>query len=167
MTGQVLFDSHVALLLEGAVSFVNELTEGERRGKPYPAPADEALPTVAAAAIPTEPQRTRPSRLPRDAAVYLADAARVMRRVFEAMVWLVAGLAGLPSVWFWQRVAVRIGLSHGVEACRGTLTQLGLLLPVPPSLAAALKAADAGSTGYVMRDIRKIAGDAKSTIASS
>jgi hypothetical protein len=66
-----------------------------------------------------------------------------------------------------DKVAVRIGLSHGVEACRGELTQLGLLLPVPASLASALKAADAGSGGYVMRDLKKIAGDAKSTIADS
>lgn len=66
-----------------------------------------------------------------------------------------------------NRVAVRIGLSHGIEACRGMLTQLGILLPVPPSLAAALKAADAGTAGYVMHDLKKIAGDAKSTISNS
>jgi len=31
-------------------------------------------------------------------------------RVFEATVWMVAGLAGLPSTWFWQKLAARIGL---------------------------------------------------------
>jgi len=31
-------------------------------------------------------------------------------RVFEAMVWMVAGLAGFPSTWFWQKIAARIGL---------------------------------------------------------
>ena len=31
-------------------------------------------------------------------------------RVFEAMVWLVAGLAGFPSTWLWQKIAARIGL---------------------------------------------------------
>ncbi|TPL96726.1 YbfB/YjiJ family MFS transporter [Mesorhizobium sp. B2-3-10] len=31
-------------------------------------------------------------------------------RVFEAMVWMVAGLAGFPSVWLWQKIAARIGL---------------------------------------------------------
>ncbi|PBC11793.1 MFS transporter [Mesorhizobium sp. WSM3859] len=31
-------------------------------------------------------------------------------RVFEASVWMVAGLAGFPSTWFWQKLAVRIGL---------------------------------------------------------
>ncbi|MBZ9739110.1 MULTISPECIES: YbfB/YjiJ family MFS transporter [unclassified Mesorhizobium] len=31
-------------------------------------------------------------------------------RVFEAVVWMVAGLAGFPSVWLWQKIAERIGL---------------------------------------------------------
>ncbi|WP_192256587.1 YbfB/YjiJ family MFS transporter [Mesorhizobium silamurunense] len=31
-------------------------------------------------------------------------------RVFEATVWMVAGLAGFPSTWFWQKFAGRIGL---------------------------------------------------------
>jgi predicted MFS family arabinose efflux permease len=31
-------------------------------------------------------------------------------RVFEATVWMVTGLAGFPSVWFWQGFAKRIGL---------------------------------------------------------
>jgi len=31
-------------------------------------------------------------------------------RVFEAMVWLVAGLAGFPSTWLWQKIAGPIGL---------------------------------------------------------
>jgi predicted MFS family arabinose efflux permease len=31
-------------------------------------------------------------------------------RMFEAAVWLVTGLAGIPSVWFWNRVARPIGL---------------------------------------------------------
>ncbi|TGS18230.1 MFS transporter [Mesorhizobium sp. M2E.F.Ca.ET.209.01.1.1] len=30
-------------------------------------------------------------------------------RVFEASVWMVAGLAGFPSTWFWQKLAGRIG----------------------------------------------------------
>ncbi|RUV99658.1 MULTISPECIES: YbfB/YjiJ family MFS transporter [unclassified Mesorhizobium] len=31
-------------------------------------------------------------------------------RVFEASVWMIAGLAGFPSTWFWQKLAGRIGL---------------------------------------------------------
>jgi predicted MFS family arabinose efflux permease len=31
-------------------------------------------------------------------------------RVFEAMVWMVAGLAGFPSTYLWQKMAGRIGL---------------------------------------------------------
>lgn len=81
----MLFDSHVALLLEAAVSFVNELTDGERRGRPYTAPAGEALRQAAAEAIPQGAQAPRPERLPADGAEYLAAAARVMREVFEAM----------------------------------------------------------------------------------
>ena len=85
MTGQVLFDSHVEVLLEAAVSFVNELTDGERRGKPFTAPTGVELRTVAAAAIPERTQGERPSELPQESADYLAYAARVMREVFEAM----------------------------------------------------------------------------------
>lgn len=31
-------------------------------------------------------------------------------RVFEAVVWMVAGLAGVPSTWLWQKTAASIGL---------------------------------------------------------
>jgi MFS family permease len=31
-------------------------------------------------------------------------------RLFEAWVWLATGLAGIPSVWLWNRIAGRIGL---------------------------------------------------------
>ncbi|TJV53705.1 MAG: YbfB/YjiJ family MFS transporter [Mesorhizobium sp.] len=31
-------------------------------------------------------------------------------RVFEAAVWMVTGLAGFPSTWFWQKLAARVGL---------------------------------------------------------
>jgi predicted RNA-binding Zn ribbon-like protein len=85
VTSQVLFDSHVELLLEAAVSFVNELTDGERRGKPFAAPRGEELLVAAAAAIPGRAQAPRPTRLPAVSAEQLADAAREMRGVFEAM----------------------------------------------------------------------------------
>jgi predicted MFS family arabinose efflux permease len=32
-------------------------------------------------------------------------------RMFEAVVWLATGLAGLPSVWLWGKIARRIGLA--------------------------------------------------------
>jgi predicted RNA-binding Zn ribbon-like protein len=75
----------VEVLLEAAVSFVNELTDGERRGKPFTAPSGVELRTVAAAAIPERTQGERPSELPEESAEYLAYAARAMRDVFEAM----------------------------------------------------------------------------------
>ncbi|TIQ16893.1 MAG: MFS transporter [Mesorhizobium sp.] len=31
-------------------------------------------------------------------------------RVFEALVWMVTGLAGIPSVWLWQKIAAKVGL---------------------------------------------------------
>ena len=85
MTDQVLFDSHVELLLEAAVSFVNDLTDGERRGKPYTAARGEQLRTAAAAAIPDRAQSKRPDAVPAESARYLAHAAQVMRGVFEAV----------------------------------------------------------------------------------
>jgi len=80
----VLFDSHVELLLDAAVSFVNELTDGERRGKPFTAPHGADLPVAARQAIP-ETARKLPEVLPRADAEHLAHAARVIRVVFEAM----------------------------------------------------------------------------------
>ena len=81
----MLFDSHVEVLLEAAVSFVNELTDGEQRGKPYQAPRGEDLRRAAAAAIPDRAQAPKPKTLPVESAEYLAHAAQVMRDVFEAM----------------------------------------------------------------------------------
>jgi len=85
VTSQVLFDSHVELLLEAAVSFVNELTDGERRGRPFTAPRGEELLLAAAAAIPDRAQAKKPETLRVESAEHLANAARVMRGVFEAM----------------------------------------------------------------------------------
>lgn len=63
-----------------------------------------------------------------------------------------------------NRVAVRIGLSHGAGACRGNLTQLGLLLPIPSALADDLRAADKRTAGYLMRDLKEIAGERSTEI---
>jgi predicted RNA-binding Zn ribbon-like protein len=81
----VLFDSHIQVLLEASSSLVNELTDGERRGKPYTAPSGGALASAAAAALPSGGRVTVPAELPAVSAGYLASAARQMRGVFEAM----------------------------------------------------------------------------------
>jgi predicted RNA-binding Zn ribbon-like protein len=81
----VLFDSHIQLLLEASASLVNELTDGERRGRAYAAPSDAALARVAAAALPSGGRVNVPAELPAVSAEYLAQAARTMRGVFEAM----------------------------------------------------------------------------------
>jgi hypothetical protein len=54
-------------------------------------------------------------------------------------------------------VAVRIGLSHDAEVCRGQLTQIGLLLPVPETLKADLSAAKAKTAGFLMIDSPRLA----------
>lgn len=62
---------------------------------------------------------------------------------FEAVVWLAAGLAGIPSVWLWRRVARRIGLigaySAGcaVEAI-GVSASVTMAAPLGPILGAVL-----------------------------
>jgi hypothetical protein len=81
----VRFDSHIELLLEASVSLVNDLTDGERRGKPYTAPTGAALPAAAAAALPSGGRVTVPVELPAVSAEYLAGTARAMRLVYEAM----------------------------------------------------------------------------------
>jgi predicted RNA-binding Zn ribbon-like protein len=86
VTSQVLFDSHVELLLDAAVSLVNELTDGQRHGRPYTAPVGEALLSAAPAALPgSRAQSPVPAELPAGSAEYLAGAARTMRLVFEGM----------------------------------------------------------------------------------
>jgi predicted RNA-binding Zn ribbon-like protein len=85
VTSQVRFDSHIELLLEAAVSLVNELTDGERRGKKYVAPAGEDLLAAAAAALPRRSQAPIPDRLPPESAAYLTRSAELMRGAFEAI----------------------------------------------------------------------------------
>ncbi|SFP00154.1 Predicted arabinose efflux permease, MFS family [Mesorhizobium sp. NFR06] len=50
-------------------------------------------------------------------------------RVFEATVWMVAGLAGLPSTWFWQKLAGRIGL-HAAYAVTCLIEVVGVTASV-------------------------------------
>ena len=79
------FDSHIEVLLEASASLVNELTDGERRGRPYTAPTGGALAIAAAAALAAGSRVTVPKELPAVSAEYLAGTARAMRAVFEAM----------------------------------------------------------------------------------
>lgn len=55
-----------------------------------------------------------------------------------------------------NRVAVRIALSHGCEAARGTTTELGLSLPIPESLKRPLADAVSGETGFLMDNAKEI-----------
>lgn len=48
-----------------------------------------------------------------------------------------------------NRVAVRIGLTHGCEAARGALTVLGMYLPIPAALAGDLAAAQSRKVGFL------------------
>jgi hypothetical protein len=63
-----------------------------------------------------------------------------------------------------SRVAVRIGLSHGCEVARGKLTQLGILLPVPPSWKDALERANARTEGFLMRDEQAVSGGKETSL---
>lgn len=63
--------------------------------------------------------------------------------LFEAAVWLVTGLAGIPSVWLWNRLARPIGLVRAyaiacmVEAA-GVLASVLLPVPAGPLIGGAL-----------------------------
>ncbi|MFF2380363.1 CGNR zinc finger domain-containing protein [Streptomyces sp. NPDC058108] len=82
MTSQVMFDGHVATLLDVAVSLVNGLTDGDRRGRPFTAPRGDLLPGAVHDALP--PAADRAAVEPRHA-LHLADTARRMRAVFDAV----------------------------------------------------------------------------------
>ncbi len=50
-------------------------------------------------------------------------------RVFEAAVWMVAGLVAFPSVWLWQAVASRVGL-YGAYAAGCLVEAVGVVASV-------------------------------------
>ncbi|MGW1765723.1 CGNR zinc finger domain-containing protein [Streptomyces sp. NPDC002073] len=79
-----MFDSHVAVLLDHAVSLVNTLTDGEARGRPYAAPRGAGLPDAVAAAV-SDVAGSLPRVVDAAQADYLVATARGMREVFEAM----------------------------------------------------------------------------------
>jgi len=53
------------------------------------------------------------------------------------------------------KVAVRLGFS-GAGPCREYLTEIGILLPIPPSHKTALAQAESGKEGLLMKDLKKI-----------
>lgn len=55
-----------------------------------------------------------------------------------------------------KRVAVRIGFSYGSEICRGTLHQVGLLLPAPAALKDDLAQAERLQAGFLMKDRKAV-----------
>lgn len=78
-----MFDSHMTVLLDAAVSLVNALTDGEARGRPHTAPTGADLPDAVHAALPGGEART--GAPDQQAAEQLAAAAREMRKVFDAV----------------------------------------------------------------------------------
>jgi predicted RNA-binding Zn ribbon-like protein len=79
----VLYDSHMAVVLDAAVAFVNVLTDGEARGKAYVAPTDVALPAAVGDTL--VQLSARRVTVDGDAAAHLAETAHRMREVFEAV----------------------------------------------------------------------------------
>jgi len=55
-----------------------------------------------------------------------------------------------------DKVAVRLGLTYGGEPCRGQLTQLGLLLPIPAALKQDFRAAQARRAGFLARQATEV-----------
>ncbi|OAR22064.1 hypothetical protein A8W25_29880 [Streptomyces sp. ERV7] len=79
-----MFDSHVAVLLDQAVSLVNTLTDGQARGRPYSAPRGAELADAIDAAVPRT-AASLPRAIDAEQAAYLTGAAQRMRDVFQAM----------------------------------------------------------------------------------
>ncbi len=61
-----------------------------------------------------------------------------------------------------DRVAVRLGISNNsAQVCNKGITEIGLLLPIPEALRDSLREADARRCGYLMKDLKSIAGGKK------
>ncbi|MFH8369853.1 CGNR zinc finger domain-containing protein [Streptomyces sp. NPDC018031] len=80
-----MFDSHVAVLLDQAVSLVNTLTDGEAHGRGYTAPRGADLVGAIDAAVPPTAGAALPRRVDTAQAKRLAGTARCLRRVFQAV----------------------------------------------------------------------------------
>jgi hypothetical protein len=53
-------------------------------------------------------------------------------------------------------VSVRMSLSHAAEVCRGQMTQIGIHLPIPPSIKAGFDAAKDGKSGFLMERAKRV-----------
>jgi len=107
-------------------------------------------------------------------ATFLIDIVRAspQARMLETMVWLVVGLAGIPSVWGWTRAAQLIGISRAFALACWTLaagvgasvlwhTASGLLLA-----GALLGGTIMGITALGLMDARRLArGDPRRMLA--
>jgi predicted RNA-binding Zn ribbon-like protein len=78
-----MFDSHVATLLEVSVALVNGLTDGMRHGRPFTAPSGDDLSAAVGELLPSAGGGA--GAVPADQAAYLAETARRMRGVFQAV----------------------------------------------------------------------------------
>lgn len=65
------------------------------------------------------------------------------------------------------KIAVRISLPYEAEVCRGQMTQLGILLPIPEKLRGYLGAAQRKTGGLLMEDTAKLPKDAQSVVEFS
>jgi predicted RNA-binding Zn ribbon-like protein len=76
----VEFDSHTSDVVEYAIALINEVTPGERHGRPFPAPTGDALVAAVRAVLPA----SRPADIASPAdAVELAEWAGRLRHVVE------------------------------------------------------------------------------------
>ncbi|MEQ7009046.1 CGNR zinc finger domain-containing protein [Actinopolymorpha sp. B17G11] len=81
----MLFDSHIATLLEVAVDLVNVLTDGAAGGRSYTAPEREERPRVIAGILPAESRWPVGRAITQEEADYLAETAGAMRAIFDAV----------------------------------------------------------------------------------
>lgn len=80
VTGQVEFDSHTSDVVEYAIAVINEVTPGERHGRPFPAPTGDELVKAVRDVLP----EFRPSDVPTAADVAeLAEWAGRLRHIIE------------------------------------------------------------------------------------
>jgi predicted RNA-binding Zn ribbon-like protein len=81
----VLFDSHIATLLQVAVDLVNALTDGAAGGRSYAAPEPEERPHVIAGILPAASRWPVGRPITQEEADYLVDTAQGMRATFDAV----------------------------------------------------------------------------------